>query len=421
MPQELLKGEWRGINSYDLRLLLEDRIGGPGQRDRERASPDVLFLPLAREACRVAVEFDSTGIVSISPGEAFDPVQWQRVSDDIETLLLASTPKFGRDYSFSSFRVTGSWRGENSGVQILPPPTSAPRADVELAEHPFILEFPIRASEFWPVTNSRRLRCHRRLTLLLNVLLAGRTQLQSRRSAHVWARVRCNGQDKIEWVQRFFFADLGAAVTDELSPAAPGRIEEVEPEEYYTRVGHDGLPLRVPSDLDESIVSYLRLQRESTRRFDRATFWMDVASRQWTVSVSASFAALVSAVESLTTRGEAHHFDCPTCAKPTQHEVPGATRRFMDFFENYAPGQVLAKRRQEMYSVRSRILHGSDLLALDEELAFGWDPPSWEQGQLHEELWGVTRIAMRNWLRRSNDSETAASLPPGATEPSSTA
>jgi hypothetical protein len=52
-----------------------------------------------------------------------------------------------------------------------------------------------------------------------------------------------------------------------------------------------------------------------------------------------------------------------------------------------------------MYSLQSDILHGSDLMKLDQDLAFGWDPPWWDERELHEELWGLARVAMRNWLK----------------------
>jgi len=296
--------------------------------------------------------------------------------------------------------VPGSWRGEHSGVQILAPPDHAPRAPVEMADHPFILEFPIKASDFLPVTNHRWLREHRNLTLLLNVLLAGRTSLQPRRSENFWASLPSDDDHpEIKWVQQFFFAKLGEAVIDELSPPAGEQLEEVEPEEYYTNVGHDGKGLRVPSDLDQSICLYLQLSRTNRAKFDRAVFWMDMASRQWTISVSSSFASLVSAVESLTDRGNIHRVYCEECNGQCQHEVPGATERFRAFFEKYAPGAALRSRRSKMYSLRSGILHGSELMQLDQDLAFGWDPPWWNERELHEELWGLTRVALRNWLK----------------------
>jgi len=269
-----------------------------------------------------------------------------------------------------------------------------------MADHPFVLEFPLRGSDLWLVTNHRRLREHRRFTLLLNVLLAGRTGLQSRRFEHFWAAVHGDdGGFEIKWVQHPFFGNLGDVVIDDLSPPTGEPLEGVEPDEYYTKVGHDGRGLRVPADLDSSICRYQQLSPAQRAQFDRATFWMDMASRQWTISVSASFAALVSAVESLTARSTRHRVYCEQCQDLFHHEVPGATERFRAFFEQYAPGPALRHRRTEMYALRSGILHGSELMQLDQDLAFGWDPPYWNERELHDELWRVTRVALRNWLK----------------------
>jgi hypothetical protein len=87
---------------------------------------------------------------AIEPGQAFDAAEWQRISHEIKKSLFDGPLKVGREYSFSSFRVSASWRGRRSGVQILPPPDNAPSAPYKMAKHPFILEFPIRASDFWP-------------------------------------------------------------------------------------------------------------------------------------------------------------------------------------------------------------------------------------------------------------------------------
>ncbi len=104
----------------------------------------------------------------------------------------------------------------------------------------------------------------------------------------------------IRWVQEWYSAPLDHVVPDELSPPAAETLEEVEPEEYCTSVGNDGRGLRDPADLDESICRYLDLSPGDRARFDRATFWLDMASRQWNSSVSASFAAFVSATKALT-------------------------------------------------------------------------------------------------------------------------
>jgi hypothetical protein len=137
----LLKETWTNLDSFELRLLLAERIGRPGQYDDRSANPNTFYLPLARAACRIALTFRGKQVAAIEPGTAFDRAEWERISEEIEQSILAGTQKVGREYSFSSLRVTGSWQGKRSGVQILPPPDDAPRADSEVADHPFILEF----------------------------------------------------------------------------------------------------------------------------------------------------------------------------------------------------------------------------------------------------------------------------------------
>ena len=41
-----------------------------------------------------------------------------------------------------------------------------------------------------------------------------------------------------------------------------------------------------------------------------------------------------------------------------------------------------------MYSLRSGILHGGNLMQFDLQLDFGWDPPALNERELHQELWG---------------------------------
>lgn len=224
----------------------------------------------------------------------------------------------------------------------------------------------------------------RDLTLLLNVLLAGRTNLQPRRPNHLWGSFHSeSGPVEIRWVQNFYCAGQGECFLDAPSPLTDERLSVIPSSDYFRAVqGIDGLPLRVPSDLDDSICRYWQLHATRRDEFNRAAYWFDMASRQWTVSMSLSFAALVSAVESLiNTRG------------------PGSTGRFRAFLERYAPGASLEARRNQMYDLRSGILHGSELMTIDQDISFGWDPPWWNERELHTELWQLTQDVLRNWLR----------------------
>lgn len=410
----LLRDAWVDLDSHELRLLLDDRIGGPGQYDGSTENQNTLHLPGAGSSCRVVIRFDGSKIASIQPGPDFDGAEWARVTDDIDNLILVGRSKVGRLFSFTSRRVTGSWRGDRSKVQILPPPSDAPRATEDGAEHPFVLEFPLQPSTFVPVTLHRLNKIHRDLTLLLNLLLIGRTNIQPRRGQHIWANVAPSGFD-VRWVHQYFDAPLGEAVVDALSPPCEQGIEEVDPSDYEAGKVREGR-LRiapdqfcVPTDLDESICSYLGLSRANRAIFDLALYWFDMASRQWVISASTSFASLVSAVEAMTGRGK--QIPCFTCNR-TQ-EIPGATKRFRDFFEKYAPGSAHKNRRNAMYDLRSGILHGSKLMQLDRDLAFGWDPPWWNEQELHAELWGITTLALRNWLKNPPPAPVVELIPEG--------
>jgi hypothetical protein len=383
MATNLLRSAWDQLDSHELRILLHERIGGPGQYDGRDAAPDRIHLPLAGAQSRIILTFCGRQIVSVEAGPAFNAAEWDRIAGEIETSVLTGPTQVGRDYSFSSYRVRGSWRGERSGVQILPPHPEAPQAPCEMAEHPFLLEFPIRASGLWSITNHRRLRELRNLTLLLNVLLAGRTNLQPRRGDHFWGYYHPGGGPPvIQWVQHFYFGGPGECFLDTPSPLTDERLEVIPAGRYFTEVrGIDGQGLRVPSDLDDSICRYQQLPFERRAEFNRAAYWLDMASRLWNLSMSASFAALVSSVESLiNTRG------------------PGSTARFRAFLERYAPGASLEPQRNKMYDLRSGILHGSELLTIDEDISFGWDPPWLNERELNEQLWTLTRTAVRNWL-----------------------
>jgi hypothetical protein len=129
---------------------------------------------------------------------------------------------------------------------------------------------------------------------------------------------------------------------------------------------------------------------------------MSMASRQWEDSMSASFMSLVSSAEALTDETTRHNVYCERCDKDISHDVPGATENFRAFFEKYAPEPGLRERRSKMYALRSKISHGSGLLQIDQNLAFGWDPPWWNERELHLELWSLLRVAARNWLRKNS-------------------
>ncbi len=196
------------------------------------------------------------------------------------------------------------------------------------------------------------------------------------------------------------FSLLNPYITDALSAPAATQLDELDPEAYDKMLGNDGMGLRVPADLDETICLYEGLSSSNREKFDRAAFWFSTSSRMWDISMSAAFAALVSAIESLTATGNVHDFTCPICGLPTNHRVPGPTKLFRNFLATYAPSASLAKERDDMYDLRSNLVHGGHVVELDREIPFmGWTPPGFNERQKYSDLWGLTRAALRNWLK----------------------
>jgi hypothetical protein len=100
MAENLLRDRWADLDQADLWLLLDERIGGPGQYD---GNPDVLHLPEAREKCRVSLTYEDSNIVAIEPGAAFDRPEWNRICQEIETSVLNGPQKLGETSASALF------------------------------------------------------------------------------------------------------------------------------------------------------------------------------------------------------------------------------------------------------------------------------------------------------------------------------
>jgi hypothetical protein len=69
MTTDLLPSSWTDLDSAELRFILLERIGKPGQYDDRDHNPNRFYLPLAGSSCRIKLTFsDSKQIVAIEPG-----------------------------------------------------------------------------------------------------------------------------------------------------------------------------------------------------------------------------------------------------------------------------------------------------------------------------------------------------------------
>jgi hypothetical protein len=403
----LFRKTWGNLDSHELKLLFNEKIGGNGQVDGDITEDAPFYLPMADDTCQIEIRFKNKKINSILPGKGFDKEKWVEISKLIDELISSGQKKVGRQISFSAKPVNGYWYGANSNIQIYPPPQNALMPNELIAENPFVLEFPFVRCGINRIDSYRLRREHRRYTSALNVILFSQIQFHGMRQKKFWAQLwpqdASNGGVEYRWVQSGYFTDIGAIVADKHSVGFEQPIKMFTSSEYYLPQTFRGDWLTVPDNLDELLCLYQKLSFDDKEKFDRAAYWFYLAARQWEMSASASFVSLVSAIEAFVGRGKIHTLKCPKCNKNFDHEVPGAIQRFKDFLEKYAPGSGLNKQRNEMYALRSKIAHGSGLLMLDSEHYSRWDPASESERNLQSDLWSVTKMAMLNWLKHSGD------------------
>ena len=120
MANNLLKPGWGNLDADELLLFLRGQLEAFGQF--EENDDNTVYLPGGRASCEIAVTVKAPKVVRIRPGAAFDSAKWDKIAAEIDNTLIAHTAQVGREYSFSGHRVNSWWRGNRSGVQILPPP-----------------------------------------------------------------------------------------------------------------------------------------------------------------------------------------------------------------------------------------------------------------------------------------------------------
>jgi hypothetical protein len=81
MTQNLLLKVWTNLDSQELRLLLQIRLGGHDQFDNRAVNLNKFYLPLARERCRIVLTYKDKKIVSAKPGPAFDAREWESIAN----------------------------------------------------------------------------------------------------------------------------------------------------------------------------------------------------------------------------------------------------------------------------------------------------------------------------------------------------
>ena len=296
-----------------------------------------------------------------------------------------------------------SWTGA-----AVPPPTSAPDIPTVIGDHPLVLEYEVAWCGDNTVDQARVERAYRRYALALSGFV---THIDvPDRERQVWAYVSDHetpSEGASVWVQAAYWIiglvneDVPGWRADFSSLDGLERMVVLPHEEFHCRrgIGPDDEHLAVPETLADSLDSFATLEPSRQDQFLRAAYWLNHARRVWDLSYSASFIAVAQAIEALLP--EASKVHCNSCGIP--HDEPSISQRFQDWVYANAPGE---DARKLLYPLRSGLVHGSALLALDMGV-HGLQPrPSTERESagLAER---AARLGLTNWLRNQVASESA--------------
>jgi hypothetical protein len=345
----------------------------------------------------ITVTYRRNRIVRIEGGPGLTDEARVKLRDVVATLAAPHATIVWRDVFFGHIPVDGFWRHRDEW-QIVPAPPQAPRSDVLIAEHPFIVELRVpwfpRGGTLDAVIRGRRAW---ELQLILNLVLRGRiTRFSVRAPDHTWAYVREGDSGfRSEWVQPGYFIpgwtyqSPDFTPTDSLQP-----VPEVSDDIYRTRrgIGPDDV-FEIPEVLSPLLEASRAITPEARDRFFRACYWYERSGAAWNLSVSLGHIAAVNAVETIMPKGVEER--CPTCGL---NRAPGITRRFHDFVERFAP-MVPKQDRKRVYELRSSLVHDGYLVDIDRPGPWGaLVPPSLEQLDTYQVARTIARDAIIGWL-----------------------
>ena len=283
---------------------------------------------------------------------------------------------------------------------ILPVPEQAPRPNFLLADHPFLLQFRFAGSPNPLVEQMRRHRRGIEIELLLSTLVANHIR-SDRTTVHRWVIPTPVGdppriQQSVLCQVGYFYEDSSGIQEAFTACNDISALRIVDPGQYYSRYGiRTNQELDLPANLTAGIDAYNQLSPAVQRKFLNSCFWLQHSHTVFHGSRSASYMALILAVEALMPRPEAGK-PCEACKLSVGK---GPTKRFKEFLARCAPANDTSRGELDrFYAIRSKLVHGGGLLLSDRQLFGSGGLEDFEDSQRQFHLHQFVQVAMVNWL-----------------------
>lgn len=172
----------------------------------------------AADDYRLKIEMHHGQITKVVAGDSLSGQELDELLDQVDADLMDNRiAEYGRDILFAPRPVAGGFRFSSLPMQILPPPAEAPRTPQVMADHPFVLEYPIRAYRTSELRHRRRYKNAVEWAWVLNALLHGSIKYSGLRPKQMWAIKGGDFESPCFWAQEFYIVPGHRAYTDVLS------------------------------------------------------------------------------------------------------------------------------------------------------------------------------------------------------------
>ena len=190
----------------------------------------------------------------------------------IENLVDNHGTRVGRFVIFCHDKVDGYFRYDDI-FQLLPVPPSAPKPNVAVADHPFLLEFKYKACPDSMIDSTRKGDQATKYVLLLNLLSNRRIYLGNRNDLFGWVWNTSDPQNVIsEWKQLGYTYKELSTIENTFSDIS--NIPPIDREPFQKYYGEAPVrtsePLRLPNNLGQSLEHALSLSDRDERKLSMA-------------------------------------------------------------------------------------------------------------------------------------------------------
>jgi|CXWL01.1.fsa_nt_gi RNA polymerase subunit RPABC4/transcription elongation factor Spt4 len=393
MPTDNLKNIFQTCDLEDgeLEVLLSEYF-----QSSKAVSLNEIIYPGDDSNYAMKLRYNSAGKVSeISSGPALDDTKTNYISGLIQNDLLVSRGTgIGRVILFANVRCAGFFRYKDI-LQILPVPRVAPQPANIVGEFPFVLEWQFHKSSNRTIEDYRRFNRERHYELLIAGLFPYAIRSLGHNFRQHWVMQHSQGADtdhserRPSYLQEDYQWEGLQILDHEFSQPAADSVpilDSKEPHGFYCQYGiRVDQRMEMPSCINDLLDTFFSLQAADQERFLRASFWIQHAHIVSSYSRSASFTALISAIESLISDKTER---CEDCNRPLSSEQcpkcgvsnDRTTERFKEFVERFGKqSDTTEAQRKKLYAIRSRLSHGGLLFPSDLKILEGLTKRSLEE------------------------------------------